>query len=379
MSGIYIHIPFCKKRCNYCDFYSECEPMYIPSYVEALKKQIATCEPNEIDSVYIGGGTPSLLEGKQIDTLLTAVEERFTLKRDTEITIEVNPDSSSYEKLFAYKNAGVNRISLGVQSAYDKTLKRLGRLHTNEQVVKALQDAVATGFTNISGDIMLGLPNEKEREIDKTIRLLYENGVTHISAYILKISEDTPFGKNPPRNLPDDDTVATLYEFAAARLISLGYDQYEISNFAKKSYESRHNKKYWNCEDYIGIGAGAYSSFKGKRYHIVPDIKRYIAYFNELGKDTGSISVNDGEVGWDDYMILRLRTNNGLSLNLLKERYTFTFSDNMKKMIKRYIKAGYINEHDDVISLTRKGFLVSNEILAELMLAAERTQHKKTD
>ena len=324
-----------------------------------------------VDTVYIGGGTPSLLSSAQMSQLLDTLDNRFILDKNCEITVEVNPDSCDLRKLIEYKEAGVNRLSVGVQTVNDKTLKAIGRIHNSKQVEKTLTDIKCCGINNISADIMLGLPYEGEKEIKETIDLLYGYEVMHISAYLLKIMESTPFYDESPDGLPDDDETATLYYYAAQLLEDYSYTQYEVSNFAMSSFESKHNMKYWNCEDYIGFGAGAHSSLNGKRYHIEPDTKGYIKEFSHQSEDYMKSLIFEGNVGWDDYLILRLRTTKGLSLKKLKDRFSFETTPKMKELFIRYMRMGLMEQEHDYVKLKRGGFLVSNEILSELLLAAE--------
>ena len=371
MTGIYIHIPFCKQKCFYCDFYSETTLLDIPTYMKTLENQIMGFPSREVDSIYIGGGTPSLLSGEQVARLLLVLEKQFKVSKDSEITIEINPDSSDRVKLKEYFSAGINRISVGAQTVNDETLKRLGRLHLAEAAKEILRDAAEVGFNNISCDMMLALPYEDERDISRTIDFFSKNGVKHISAYILKISPDTPFGRNNPKGIPDDDRTADLYDYTVEELEKLGYKQYEISNFSLESYESRHNMKYWNCEEYIGLGAGAFSSIDNMRYHIEGNLKEYLNTFKKPSNDYMKGLIYDGLVGYDDYMILQLRTAKGLDLDEMYERYKFVPTEKMNECFKQYIELGLMKREDKTIYLTEKGFLVSNEILSGLLLAVE--------
>ena len=268
MFGLYIHIPYCRSKCRYCDFYSTPCPDGVPeAYIDALCREMdrfSPCgsTPLRPDTLYFGGGTPSLLTPAQAARLIRAAGP----VPDAEITLEANPETVTPERLAAFRRAGVNRLSLGIQTARDDSLARLGRRHTAAQSRRALGMAVQAGFTDISGDLMLALPAYTMAELDETIALLAESGCTHISGYLLKIEPNTVFGKRPPEALPDDDAAADFYLAAVEKLAALGYAQYEISNFARPGFESRHNRIYWDCGDYLGLGPAAHSCMGGKRF-----------------------------------------------------------------------------------------------------------------
>jgi len=372
MTGIYIHFPFCVKKCNYCDFYSITGLSLVEEYIGAMGNQTAGFPSSEVDSIYIGGGTPSLLEGKQAKAIVDMLKKRFSVKKESEITIEVNPAGCSSDRLREFRDAGINRLSVGIQSMSDKTLKTLGRTHTGSDALKTLQDAKNAGFFNISADIMLGLPDESEDDIKKTVEPLIERGVTHISAYILKLAEGTPMGDTVPDGIPDEDGIADIYMYASGLLESNGYMQYEISNFAQDTYESRHNMKYWNCENYIGMGAGAYSSLDSNRYHFPPDIYEYIRCFKNPSTIFNKGFVYDGEVTWDEYFMLRLRTKQGISFEELKKRFYIEPYSRMEHLLIEFEKKGYTKLIGNTVKLTRKGMLLSNSVISSLLVEAEK-------
>ena len=253
--GIYIHIPYCKAKCRYCDFYSAPGARGVPqSYVDALLRELAK-NTRRPDTVYFGGGTPGLLSPAQVDALIQAAAPL----PGAEITLEANPDIVTSEALRGFRAAGVTRISFGVQSADDAQLRRLGRTHTAAGAAQALAWAREAGFDEICGDIMLALPEYTNAEFDRTLALLRDGGCTHISAYLLKVEPGTAFYRSPPAGLPDGDAAADFYLYAVQQLEAAGYRQYEISNFARPGHEGRHNLLYWNCNDYWGIGPAAHS------------------------------------------------------------------------------------------------------------------------
>ena len=247
MFGLYLHIPYCRQKCRYCDFYSAACSSGVPEgYIDALCREMdrfAGDGAKRPDTLYFGGGTPSLLTPAQAERLICRADPAA----GAEITLEANPETVTLSLLRDFRLAGVNRISFGVQTAFDESLARLGRRHTAEQSRSALHLAAKAGFENISGDVMLALPSYSEAELDATLQLLSEGGCTHISSYLLKIEPNTVFGRRPPENLPDDDAAADFYLSAVEKLAALGYRQYEISNFAKPGSESRHNLIYWDC------------------------------------------------------------------------------------------------------------------------------------
>ena len=354
--GLYIHIPFCEKKCNYCDFYSlggsdKVEEKYIQSVISEIDKY----KPFTCSTVYFGGGTPSLLSPEQVQEILSCLD----INEDAEITLEANPESLTQEKLCGYFKYGVNRLSIGVQTARDKNLLSLGRLHNSQKVVQAFDMAKKAGFTNISADLMLGLDGYTYQELDDTIKLIQNCGAVHISAYMLKIEEGTLFYKCTPQNLSTEEELAEFYLYTCRTLEQLGYIQYEISNFAKEGYHSRHNSIYWQLKDYLGIGPSAHSCINGKRFFYPKDIKGFIE---------NPEAVQDGVADVNDYIMLSLRLKEGLSLQTLEKRYNITFTQSQLNKIEQLKKAGYIQAQADRIWLTPQGFLLENSIACEFMV-----------
>ena len=352
-AALYIHIPFCSSKCSYCNFYSLGRHFDVPQeYVNAVVREIKRYNIKP-ETVYFGGGTPGLLTPAQVKMILTAADA----KSGAEITIEVNPDTADEYKLKGYFDAGVNRISIGVQTADDKSLSLLGRGHNAEQAVQTFKTAQAAGFTNISGDIMLSLPSYSQNEFDITLELISEGGAVHISSYILKIEENTVFGKRPPIGLPDDDMAADFYLYAVSEMEKQGFKQYEISNFAKDDNYSRHNMFYWDMKDYLGIGPSAYSCINGERSHYDADIKGFIA---------GSNLQSDGSSEAIEYIMLQTRLAKGLSLQKLKNRYDITFTQEQLEKINRFCNASLCSFDGDMLKLTPTGLLIQNSILSEI-------------
>ncbi|MEA4911914.1 MAG: radical SAM family heme chaperone HemW [Oscillospiraceae bacterium] len=371
--GIYIHIPFCARKCAYCDFYSA--PYRADAaerYVGAVCHQLAGYERRAADSVYFGGGTPSLLADGQTARLLDAVRGRMDVDGGAEITLEANPATASPEKLRALRAAGINRLSVGVQSTNDAALRALGRLHTAKQALQFLDDAAAAGFDNISADVMLAVPGDTEQTVLRSIRDLSAAPVCHISAYLLKRMPGTPFYDAPPPGIPDDDAAAGLYELACAALEERGFHQYEISNFAQPGRESRHNLKYWSCGDYLGLGPAASACVGRRRYSYRRDLAAYLRDFSAPPQTMGNAQAlalleDEGEVTQEDYIILRLRTAQGLDLKKLRSLYGYTFGTEKEAFLQRCARAGLLQRTGDTVALTRRGFLVSNSILASLI------------
>ncbi len=359
MIGVYVHVPYCIKKCNYCDFYSIKTQERVPqNYVDALIKDIsATLEGINVlpDTVYFGGGTPCLMTPVQIKSIIDAINP----KSAAQITLEANPKATDEAQLTGYLNAGVNRLSLGVQTAGEQSLVRLGRCHTSSDSILALRAAKSAGFKDISGDIMLALPNYTMGEMTRTIELLSDNGCTHISSYMLKIENNTPFAKAPPQNLPDDDEAADYYLACVSELNKLGYMQYEISNFAKPGFESLHNLLYWNCEDYLGFGPSAHSCFNGRRYYYKKDVT---AYINNTSKP-----IFDAQMTAEDYIMLQLRLNKGLSLKALGNKFGISATNKLNSVCNMLKKAQYLTYTDNIIALTPKGMLLQNSILYEIL------------
>lgn len=369
MSGIYIHIPFCKSKCPYCDFYSyRCKGEEMSLYVEALLNEINTFsrvsefvkKPFKADTLYLGGGTPSVLSGEELYKIIAAARERFAISEDAEITVECNPNSDIEAILPYLLKAGVNRISLGLQSAVDKERKVLGRQSDKKRVTEVIELLKANGLTNISLDVMLGIPYQTKESLKGTLQFIIESGVPHISAYMLKIEEGTHFYKSYDKyDFPDDEKTIEFYNQCADALEEAGFIHYEISNFAKEGFESRHNTKYWELENYLGIGPGAHSYFDGKRFYFHSDTQDFIkgekAVFDDFGGDA------------EEYIMLKLRLKKGLSLSELEKLY------GEKPTIKIREKASFLKEQGLVdfdgerIALTRKGYLLSNSVICELI------------
>ncbi|MBO5858426.1 MAG: radical SAM family heme chaperone HemW [Clostridia bacterium] len=358
--GLYLHIPFCKGKCPYCDFYSVAPQKGVTdSYVAALCRKID--EENRIyDTVYFGGGTPSLLGADNVALILSHIR----MTDNCEVTLECNPsDTGAENSVFDFEKAakaGVNRISLGLQSAVDSERKTLGRRGGCDDVERAIARAKAAGITNISLDLMLGIPNQTKESLLESVEFCKKSGAAHVSAYILKIEEGTFFYKKKDSLiLPDEDETSELYLEAVNALEKAGFTQYEISNFSKENYESRHNLKYWRCEEYLGIGAAAHSFADGKRFYY----ERSIADFIE-----GKPPVDDGEGGdEEEYIMLTLRLKEGLNFAKFKSRFGKTIPHGILEEAKALQKHGLVIVDSEKIALTKQGFLLSNAVICRLL------------
>ena len=357
--GVYFHIPYCFSRCRYCDFYAAGAARAVPdAYVDALLRALAgfaAALPGPPDTVYLGGGTPSLLTPAQAARLISAAAPR----PGAEVTLEANPETVTLERLQGYRAAGVNRLSIGVQSARDSQLRALGRPHTARQAAAAFEMARQAGFDNVSGDIMLALPRYSREEFDETLALIQEGGAAHISAYLLKIEPGSAFGRQPPAGLPDADQAAGFYLYAVERLAAAGYRQYEISSFARPGREGRHNRIYWDCGDYLGLGPAAHSCLAGKRFYYPADTAAFIA--------GTSRPAPDGGCGAEDYLILQLRLASGLDLAEYRRRGGPDFTPRQRAFLAHCQQAGYLTLTPQRLTLTPLGMIVQNAILEELI------------
>lgn len=341
-AGLYIHIPFCVSKCPYCDFYSvKYNSELAKKYVQRLTEEFKKYEGAEFDTVYFGGGTPSVLEPGLICKIIDEAKKIFVIAPGAEITVECNPSKELKEDFRQYAESGVNRLSIGMQSAVDKERFALGRRAGATQVKKTIEYAKSVGISNISLDVMLGTPKQTIDSLDTTFDFIDKAGVTHISAYMLKIEEGTPFFKLQDRlALPDEDAVSQMYLKTIKVLEQMGFCQYEISNFSKPGYESRHNTKYWTLEPYLGIGPSAHSFWDEKRIY-------YDKNWNIIPDGTGG----DRE----EKIMLGMRLTNGVDKSLIKND------------ISQFINSGYLKINGSNVAFTPKGMLISNYILSEII------------
>ncbi|MGN8896351.1 radical SAM family heme chaperone HemW [Flavonifractor sp. HCP28S3_F3] len=382
--GVYVHIPFCRSKCDYCDFYSlagreDRMDDYLKALIAHMKETGPLTKGSQVDTVYFGGGTPSYFGEKRLRELLRTIAKRFDLAKDAEITVECNPDSVNLKMLQTLRKAGANRISLGVQSAHPCELSNLHRPHDFEQVKEAVKAIRAAKFKNLSLDLIYGLPGQDMAGWQDTVEQVLALEPEHLSCYGLKVEPGTPLDDRVVRGekLPDDDDQADMYLWMVERLGEAGYKQYEISNFARAGFQSRHNLKYWMGRPYIGFGPGAHSDFGGRRYSFVRDLERYIT--GVLG---GGAVIDESELipqreRGSEYLMLRLRTTRGIEEWEYRREFFMNF-DPIEQKLEEYERRGWAERHDRRWNLTPKGFLVSNQLIGELLSIQEEATLEKT-
>lgn len=392
--SLYVHIPFCAVKCKYCDFLSFDGESYATMlrYVDSLCQEIKLYKPVAEDyvvrTIFIGGGTPSLLDENLITNIMAFIKRTFKVRKDAEITIEANPGTLRHQKLLGYKTAGINRISIGLQSADDDILKRLGRIHNYDQFVASYNAARRAGFDNINIDIMSGLPGQSIHSYVDTLSRVLDYEPEHISAYSLQIEEGTPFANNQEilDMLPPELIDRQMYDITKRLLAAKGYDRYEFSNYSKPGYECKHNMVYWTGGEYLGLGLGASSYFQGKRFNNVSCIPEYISIMEAAGEkiaETDNIEFLYNETmrklrqnvtpiyidsRMEEFMFLGLRMTCGVSREDFEERFKKDIFEVYAPVLNKYISEGYMAMEGDRIYLTDKGIDVSNVILADFLL-----------
>ncbi len=379
--GLYIHIPFCLHKCAYCDFCSDVQKdkLQKEAYVDALVQDIEhTGKELEsdnvvVDSIYVGGGTPSLLSKREIELLTDTIYDCFRVTEDAEFTFEVNPATLDKNKAKCLFDSGVNRLSIGLQSAHDNELEALSRIHNYKEFLNSYKIARKAGFDNINVDVMYGIPEQTLESFLETLRIVTELEPEHISMYGLRIEQGTPFCIHQNELvLPDEDEEYAMYRDGRALLAEAGYMQYEISNYAKRGCGSKHNLKYWRCEEYIGIGVAAHSFYAGKRYAKITDVDRYISYVcGEENYDMtivqSSIEHIDAKTLECEYVMLALRTSHGVDKALFEEKFGFDFDSKYAPRIREYADAGFIIDSPRSCMFSPEGMYVSNRILSDIL------------
>ena len=364
--GLYLHVPFCNGKCPYCDFYSitgseDCKEEYAKALCQTLARW-GREELRQVDTVYFGGGTPALLGTRRLCAVLEAVYRSFHLARGAEVTLEANPLAAPAADWLQLTQSGFNRLSVGLQSANDEELALLGRRHTAAQAARAVELARRGGFSNLSLDVMLATPGQTEKSLEKTLSFCAGLGAAHVSAYLLKIEDGTPFAQDPPP-LPGEDQQSALYLLACQQLEEAGYRQYEISNFSKPGWESRHNLRYWRGLEYLGLGPAAHSLYQGRRFYYPRSIEAFLK---------GAPPLEDGAGGGEEeYLMLRLRLTEGVHRREWEERFGTPLPAPLEKKARQLQQAGFTLCSPEGFRLTRQGFLVSNEIICQLLLAWE--------
>lgn len=367
---LYIHIPFCVKKCAYCDFLSgPADEETMEYYVRALIREIESIESMKemyrVVTVFVGGGTPSVLGGEQIERIFAALREKFAMESVREVTIEANPGTVTREKLKAYRSAGINRISFGLQSANNGELKQLGRIHTYEEFLESYMLAREEGFDNINIDLISAIPNQTVESWKSTVDRILKLQPEHISAYSLIVEEGTPFEKmygedgNGKEELPSEEEERLIYQKTKKWLQEAGYERYEISNYAKKGYACRHNLGYWERKEYLGLGLGASSLIGNVRFQNTEEMKTYLKYSDDVRKRKQNEEVLTKEEELEEIIFLGLRKKDGIS----KKEVDFFCGEQIEKMICQ----GFLEEKDGNIRLTERGIDISNYVFAEIL------------
>ena len=378
---LYLHIPFCVKKCNYCDFLSApAEEETRAAYVDALLEEIRGFdepEDYEVVTVFFGGGTPSILPGQEIFRIMEALREKFSFRKGAEITLEANPGTVDKEKLSCYKKAGINRLSFGLQSADAEELKKLGRIHTWEKFLESFQLAREAGFSNINVDLMSALPGQTKESWEKTLRQVLALQPEHISAYSLIIEEGTPFYQlyekdverrdagEEPELLPSEEEERAMYEATGRILKEQGYLHYEISNYAKPGRECRHNLGYWQRRDYLGFGLGAATLLNPVRYKNTEDLEAYLG--GDFSKKEFFVLTKDNQI--EETMFLGLRVLEGVSKEKFREQFSCELRVVYRKELEKLEQEGLLEEEGDFVRLTSRGIDLSNLVLAEFLLS----------
>ena len=382
--GVYIHIPFCRSKCDYCDFYSLAgREDRMDDYQKALIAQITESAPlargYSVNSVYIGGGTPTWYGEKRLCELLRLINKKFKMAKDVEITMEANPDSVTEKGLRAMRRAGVNRVSLGMQSACDRELQDIHRPHTFQQVSAAVAAARKAKIKNLNLDLIFGLPGQTEDSWHETVEAALALSPEHLSCYGLTVEEGTPLAGRVARGerLPDDDMQASLYLWTVERLAKAGYEQYEISNFAKPGCQSRHNLKYWMGREYMGFGAAAHSDFGGCRYAYVRDLEGYIRGVLDGDRLLSESEMIPPRERSGEYLMLRLRTTLGIEEWEYRREFYMNF-DPIAVRLSEYEQKGWAVRVGRRWRLTPEGFLLSNRLIGEILELQEAATLENT-
>ena len=378
MAGIYLHIPFCVRKCAYCDFVSFAEGCVPEGYVEALLTELELVArgggyPAAFDTVFFGGGTPSLLSGAQMKTILDALRFHFAIRADAEISMECNPGTVSPEKLAAYRAAGINRVSIGLQSTHDVLLNEIGRIHHFAQFLETLSSARAAGFDNINVDLMHGLPNQTLEQYLDSLKTVCDLGVQHISAYSLILEEHTPLYFRVEKGevaLPDEDTVADMQDAGIEYLEQRGYHRYEISNFAQDGFECRHNRNYWDNGEYLGFGIAAHAAVRQGRWTRFANVDSLDEYYRLLARGKRPLAETIRLTQRDEMfecVMLGLRLVRGVDRARFFARFELDIAEAYPLAMEKLRKRGWVIETEQAIALNSKGLDLQNEALGFFM------------
>ncbi len=373
--GIYVHIPFCVQKCKYCDFLSaSCDKDTRKEYVESLIREILACKKTVnkvVNTIYLGGGTPSILDGKNIKRIINTIKDNYTVAIGAEITIECNPGTLNTEKIEFYKKVGINRISIGLQSTNNEELKRIGRIHTFETFLESYNMLRNAGFSNINVDLMSGLPYQSLKDYESNVKKIIELNPEHISSYSLIVEEGTVLSDELKGNedaLPDEDTEREMYYLTNRLLEKAGYTRYEISNYSKNGYESRHNSSYWNRTNYLGIGLGASSLIDGVRFKNTDDLKKYLVNSGNVSLIREDIQELSIEERMSEFMFLGLRMINGISKKEFEAEFNRKYESIFGDITDKFVKMNLLIDTGECVRLTNKGIDVCNSIMCEFLL-----------
>ena len=376
MLGLYIHVPFCAQKCNYCDFntYKIEEKNQKTDYLISIRKEMELYKEEfkskEFTSVFLGGGTPSILTPEELTTLMENIYSNFNIGKDAEITMECNPGTLDKVKLKAIKSLGINRLSMGLQVTQDHHLKYIGRIHTYEQFEKNYKDAIEVGINNINVDLMYSLPNQSFDEWKETLNKIINLNPSHISAYSLILEEGTKFYDmylNKEFELNDEEVDINIYNYTIDTLCKNGYHQYEISNYSKEGYECKHNIVYWQCDNYLGLGPGASGYINNYRYSNICDIKGYnkcLEYDKRPIEEKNILSKKDE---MEEFIFMGLRMNKGINLDEFYKRFNIDFKHRYNDILGKLKNLNLIIEQNNNIILTQRGREVSNTVFVEFI------------
>ena len=361
IKSAYIHIPFCRQKCHYCSFVSFPQTDLKKQYVETLKREIKHFYSNDLlNTLYFGGGTPSLMEPDEIQQIISL----FNINSTTEITFELNPEQVSYKYLVSLKNIGINRLSFGCQTFDNQILKLIGRKHSATNVIEAISTAQQVGYDNMSLDFIYCLPSQTIKGFENDLKQATALNIQHISLYGLKIDNDCYFAIHKPANLPDDDMQACMYEKAIEILTNSGFEHYEISNFSKSGYYSRHNLNYWNNEQYYGFGLAAHGYTEGVRYENTTDFKKYFSNPTTHAK----IHKVTTDESLEEEIFLGFRRMQGINVKKINQKFNIDFENMFSTALTKYQQSGHLEYSNGNYHLTTKGILVSNIILADFLI-----------
>ena len=373
--GLYIHIPFCVKKCAYCDFLSwKGSDEEREAYVQALEKEISSysefAKDYRVSTVFFGGGTPSVLEGEQTERILKKIRDTFRVEKDAEITLEMNPGTAQKEKLLLYRELGINRLSIGLQSVKNENLKLLGRIHTYGDFLDSYRMAREAGFDNISADLISSLPGQTLEEWKEELEILQETPLEHISVYQLIIEKGTEFYEKYGEHeelLPDEETSREIYLWTGKYLKEHGFEQYEISNYARPSRKSRHNLRYWERKDYLGLGLGAASMVHNIRMSNTRDWEKYIEGSQNPKRLREEVEFLEEPRQMEEFMFLGLRKTEGVSRKEFRRTFGRELDMVYEKALEKHLENGMLEASKDRIRLSQAGILVSNQVLSEFI------------